>query len=170
MALRAAHAEVRARQRKPSSIMIESSTTPTTGIMAQRAIMTVSQLLVVGIGGSFVIGLMTRPAIRGGTVVHAVHMALRATGVDMRAGEREIRAAVIKARRRPAVGRVTYGAVVIIIPGDMIRIGHAFVIRLMTRPAIRRSAGKLSVDMAQGAVHADMRSRQWELRLIMIEG
>ena len=118
---------------------------------------------------SIIVALVAPKAFGSRAVEVAIHMALRTRGIEVRARERKTRTAVIKGSRSPAVGRVADRAIVIIIPGYMVGIGQTLIIALVTRPAIRRRSGKLSVHVTQGAVHADMRSRQWESREIVIE-
>ena len=57
----------------------------------------------------------------------------------------------------------------IVITGHMVRIGHAFVIRLMAGPAIRRQAVVLTARVAQHASQTNVRAGQREIGSTVVE-
>ena len=137
--------------------------------MALRTIVRELIRRMIGIVRFLIIRLVTRPAIRGGTIKLATNMALRATHIDMSAGQWEITQVVIKNRRSPCNIRVTLQALVVEISGHVVRIGNVLIIGLMTTITVSGCAGKLAVGMTGSAINIDMRAREREICIDMVE-
>lgn len=88
----------------------------------------------------------------------------------MRAGQRETRATVIEGRRAPASGIVALLAAVGELICRMAGTISAVVIRLVTRPASRRCAVELTVNVASITGGADVRAGQREIGQVVIKG
>ena len=76
---------------------------------------------------------------------------------------------MIESRGRPTGRRVTLQTCVGEQVGSMIRVIRFTVIGFVARPAIRRCAGILTVDVALRAAHADMSAGEREVRQVVIE-
>src|SRR5512139_1499385 len=107
MALDTRETDVGSGKREIGSAVIEAAAVPVVRRMAQRAVVTESRLHVVGIGGAFVVRLVTGPAVGGGPSVLSIHVTGSATDQQMGSGQRELRLAVIKGRGLPGGGGVT---------------------------------------------------------------
>ncbi len=129
-----------------------------------------ARALMIRIGRVEVVALMTEITVGGRALELSVDVAQGTRDVDMGAGQRERRVAVVKGCRGPAVRRMADRAVVIVIARDVIGIGYALVIRLVAGPAVRRSALELSVYVTQIARNINVRSGQRERRVAVIEG
>lgn len=115
------------------------------------------------------ISLMARIAIRGRTFELPILMARGAIGRSVRAGKRERSRVMIECGRFPCVHRMARRAIVRELRRDMVRRRRGRKLRLMACIAIRRGTFEKSVLMARGAIGGEMRSRQWEIGLLMIE-
>ena len=102
--------------------------------------------------------------IGAGQGVIPIHVALRALYRGVRSGQRKTRRRVIKGRVVP----VSRGMALLARRGEaglhVIRIGRAIEILHVARPAIRRRAHKLPVDVALRAGHIHVAPGQREFR------
>ena len=99
--------------------------------MAFRAAVVVLPGNMIGVGDALVVILMAGPAIRGQAIVLPTGMARYAVQTYMRAGKREIGAAVIVATAFPVVRGMALQAVVAESSLTMVGICSSFVIVLM---------------------------------------
>ena len=97
-------------------------------------------------------------------------MTLGAVGIDVRAGQREVRIIVIECRRLPGRRAVALIAGMTELPGDVVGIFHPFIVRLVTRPAVGRRTCILPVPVTFGTAYRDVRTRQRKITEIVIEG
>lgn len=144
--------------------MIKIIVFPIRRVVAQRTIVRVVVFhMVVGV---VVIFLMTGPAIRRRSAVAAC-VTLEAVGLNMRAGQGELRVVVIEVRVVPIRRVVAQRTIVRELLLDMI-VGVVVVI-LMTGPAIRRSSA-VTTRVTLEAIGLHVRACQRELRIVVIEG
>ena len=74
----------------------------------------------------------------------------------MRSRQRKLGLGMVKRRRRPAGSVMANSTILAEIVGDVIGIAHPVIVILVTGPTVRRSAGKLPVHMATGAIYRQM--------------
>jgi len=172
VALRARHRRVRAGQRETSRGVIERRGRPRRRVVALLTGLCEARLHVIRIRRSLEILQVATDAgrVRGGQVVIAVHVALRALHRRVRTAQREAGRRMIKRRivpRRRVVALLARGRES---RRHVVRIGRAIEILHVARTAIRRRSHKLIIDMACRTGHADVRSGQRELgECIVIE-
>lgn len=165
----ACHAHMRSRQREVRKIVIKGRGLPAEGGVALRAFMAVVAKFMIWICGRAIGLLMARPAVGWRPRILPISMALSATCADMGASQRKAAQIMVELRRRPRRCRMTGRAVMRELQLFMIGIRCCGVICLVTRPAVGGRAMILPGDVAFGAVRSDMRSRQRERRVVMIE-
>lgn len=111
--------------------------------------------------------LMARPAIRRRSRV-SIRMTCQTVRLYVRAGQRELRRAMIERRFRPVVCRVANRAILRIIFRHVIRIGRTVVVALMARPTIRWRTC-VSRRVACLTLRLNVRTGQRELRRVVIK-
>ena len=131
MALYARSIQVGAGKGKLCLTVVKRGWRPGIGVVALRAGMVVLPGNMIGVGDALVVILMAGPAIRGQAIVLPTGMARYAVQTYMRAGKREIGAAVIVAAAFPVVGCMALQAIVAESSLPMIGIRSSFVIVLM---------------------------------------
>ena len=87
----------------------------------------------------------------------------------MRARERKVGQIMVELRRRPRGRRVALRTSLRVAAGFMVRIIRCRVIRFMARPAIGWSSRELTADVTLGTVGADVRARQREVCVVVVE-
>ena len=112
---------------------------------------------------------VTIVARRRQPLVHIIHMTLYARCGLVSAGEWEACVAVVERRRLPRRCRMAGTAIMIEVPGNMVRIRRLRKLDLMTLVAIVEHELVIPVCVATLALRRDMRARQWEVRRVMIE-
>jgi len=155
------------KNRKIEVVVIPGGLFPVGGVMALFAGSGKSDGLMIGIGGVVVIVLVAGETGGGGVAVTAG--VAGDTGQNhMRAGQRELGLIVVEIRRRPAIGGVALGAIVVVIAGNVVGIGYIIEIILVAGPAVGGGTG-IPARMAILAVQRKVGSRQGELGLTVIE-
>jgi len=76
---------------------------------------------------------------------------------------------ILHKRGVPVVGRMTYLAIARESRIPVIRITDAVEVIGMTGVTISGRPGEAAVDMARSAVHLSVRSRQWKIRLVVVD-
>ena len=147
--------------------MVERRWFPGVGGVAHQTFMRVVILQMVI--GAIVIVLMARPAIGREVRVIAAGMTFDAAHAHVRSRQRELRLRVVERRRLPRRGCVALLTRVGELVRRMVRIISANIIRLVTRPAIRRCAFVLPADVTLRAGGSYVCAGQWERGLIMIK-
>lgn len=148
-------------------VVIPGGLSPVNGIMAVFTRGGKSRRQVIGIGGIVIIRLMARKAIRGGAGV-STGMTGQAGLHGMGAGQRKLGLIVIERGWRPGSRGMAPGAIMTEIVHHMIRIHHRIVILIVTGVAVGRGA-RISAGVAGDTLQHQMRPRQRELRLIVVE-
>lgn len=155
----ASHVHMRAGQREVAAAVVKGGILPIRGVMAGGAVR--AELTVV-----FVILAVTGIAVGGCAFVHVIYMALFTAHFRVFAFQFEGGEIVVKQGGRPAVHRVTGGAV----PPEA---SFMRLVGRMTGIAILRGGGKVfqaaGVHMAFDAVYAGVFSAQFEGKGVMIE-
>ncbi len=148
MALRTVDGAVSATQGKGREIVVKFCRLPRIVVVANLAIFGKIARHVIRIGWALKVGLMAREAIRRGAGETIVRVALTAIDCCVRAEQGEARFIVIIRRRSPDIIVVANLAIFGKITGDVIRVGGALKIVLMTGKTIFRRAGKAAIDVA----------------------
>ena len=166
VALCALNAGMRAAQRESSAGVIKLRAGPGRGGMALLTGLGESGLHVVRIGSGLEILLVATDtgAVCGRQGVVVVHVALRALHRRVRSRERESSGGVIKGRVIPRGRRVTLLTGLRESGLHVVRISRAVEILDVARSAVGRGIHELAIDMALGAGHVGVRSRQRKLR------
>ena len=166
VALRALHGGMGAGQRESRRGMVKRSLSPRSRVVALLTSLRESRSHVVRVRRGLEIFQVAADTGRVGAcqVVITVHVTLRALHGRMSAGQREPCRGMIERSLCPrsrAVALLTSRRETRL---NMIRIGGAVEVLDMARSAIGRRADKLAIDVALRAGHADVRTRQRELR------
>jgi hypothetical protein len=148
--------------------MVEYSARPRCCRVAERTVGWEPRLDVIGIRGPVVILDVATVAIGGRAGKFAVDVAQIARDADVRAGEWERSLRVVKDRASPRRRRMAERAIRGESSLNVIGVRGALIVLRMATVAIGWRAGKLAVDVALRAGHADMRSRQRELREFVV--
>jgi len=157
-------------QRERRQIVIKLRRCPSGGRVTLLARMRQLQLDVIWVIRAIIVCLMAGPTVLRRAVELPIYVALRATDIDVSPGKREIGQVVIEGSGLPRRRRVALCAIMIVVSSDVIWIGDALVIALVTRPAVRRQVLILSVHVAGQAVHIHMGASERESRIVMVEG
>ena len=112
MTLRASGTDMSAGQWKIRVVVVKGRRIPRGCVVTLGTGMAKLSLHVIGIGHAFKVILMAEVAFCGRSRILSIDMTSGAVYTDMRAGQRELRLAVIKGRRLPCVRRMTLQAVV----------------------------------------------------------
>ena len=160
---RAGRRDMSSRQRERRLRMVECGAGPIDGAVTERAVGGERGLDVIRSGGLVVIRQVAAHASERRCRVTGADVALRARQRGVRSGERKHRI-VIERRGQPGGRVVTLGAVGGKTRCNMIRVGGALQVRLVTPDAGGRRGGEVSAHMACRARSGRMRARQREIR------
>lgn len=170
MALHTGHVGMGARQGEPRGVVVECGALPLSGSVANRAILRVPGLQMVGTAGRLIILDMAAVAIGGRRRERsAAGMAGDALQRGVSAGQRELGGVVIKCRALPVGGRMTGVALGGKIRQRMIGIGGVLEIGEMTAPAGRGRTRELIVGVAGGTLQGDVCAGQRKRRGVVIK-
>ncbi len=146
--------------REPS--VIKGRPRPRCGVVAQRAGGGEGRRRVVGIGGALIIRLVTGEAVRGRSCKLPVDMATGAGHGGVRAGQREGRGVVIKARGSPGRRGVAHLALLREPRCRVVRIIGALEILQVAGHALGAQIRELPARVASLALQGGVRSREGE--------
>ena len=149
-------ADVRSGKREVAQIVVKLCGSPGDGRMTDRASVIVFSGDVVRILRVLVVRLVTGPTIGGEIAVISVGMTLRTIHLHMRASQRKISISMIERGGLPTHRVVAFQASMRELILHVIGLVGLLIIRLMTRPAIRRCAGILAIRVTRCAIHADV--------------
>ncbi len=169
MAARTRDIDMSARKRKRRLAVVKCGAGPRDGAVTHRTILGETSGHMVWIGRPGVLGEVTRDAGSRQSRVLPIRMTRRALLVEVRAGQRKPRFAVIESRPLPAGRRMTQRAVLRETGARMVRVRRLIVVREMAGVAGCRSAGIPVVDVALETIHLHVRAGKWEGGLTVVE-
>ncbi len=149
-------------------VLVDEAGIPVGGGVAEIASRRVSLVSMRWIVGSVEIRLMTVNADRGRVGVATIHMTSRASHLHMSAGQLVSHRSMVELSGIPSSGRMTDGAIVIVVPINVARIADAIEGRHVTGKAVPRNALELPIDMTNVASHRTVSPGQGESRPIMV--
>ena len=149
--------------------MIEGGRPPCRCRVARRAVLRKASGHVIRIRRALEVRQVARGASGRCSRVTPIHVALRAGGIDVCAGERKARQIVIERSRTPRRRAMAHAAGLRDSRGDVVRIRSAVEVVQVAGSAIRAQAGVITVDVAGGARLADVRAGQREARGGMVK-
>lgn len=160
---------VRPGERELRLAMIERHPVPRLLRVADGAVVVVAMLDVIRVPCRLEPCLMAGVAIEGCPVIPLTSVAGVAGEPGVSSGQLEPRPGVVECSVIPIIGGVADGAVVVVVPGDVIRVFDAVVVGLVTGPAVGRRSGEPSSDVALVAGSCPVRTGEREGSLVMIE-
>ena len=158
MTLGAVHLPVGAGKREAGGVVLKGRRRPGVSVVTDGAVVVELPGGVVGVGDAIVICFVTAETGRRVATILPADMALFAVYHPVRANELEGGGIVVKRGRRPNDGGMADGAVVVELPGGVIRVGDAVEIGFVATEASRRVATVLPADVALFAINRPMRA------------